>query len=129
MREPDRRHRRAKDLRASMSLPEVLLWRELKRSAGPGPQFRRQHPIGPYVLDFYCAKARLCVEVDGQAHGTDDRPARDDRRDRYLAEAGIEVERIAASAVLQDPHAVAHGLRTLAEERIAAPERPLSQLR
>jgi very-short-patch-repair endonuclease len=112
-----------------MSLPEVLLWRELKRSSGPGPQFRRQHPVGPYVLDFYCARARLCVEVDGYAHGTEDRPARDDRRDRYLAEAGIRVERIAAVSVLQEPHAVAHGLREIAAERIAAAERPLSQLR
>jgi very-short-patch-repair endonuclease len=129
MREPDRRHKRAKSLRANMSLPEVLLWRELKRSAGPGPQFRRQHPIGPYVLDFYCAKARLCIEVDGQAHGTDDRPARDDRRDCYLADLGIHVERISATAVLQDPHAIANGLTTLATERIAAAERPLSQLR
>ncbi len=112
-----------------MSLPEVLLWCELKRSAGTGPQFRKQHPFGPYVMDFYCSKARLCVEIDGFAHGTDDRPTRDDRRDRYMTEAGIHVERIAAASVLEDPHAIAHGLRILAEERIAAAERPLSQLR
>src|ERR1700751_1415833 len=99
MREPDRRHKRAKALRAAMSLPEVLLWRELKRSAGDGPQFRRQHPVGPYVLDFYCARASLCVEVDGQAHGTDDRPERDERRDRFLERAGIHVVRVAAVSV------------------------------
>ena len=103
-----------------MSLPEVLLWRELKQSAGGGPQFRRQHPIGPYVLDFYCSRARLCIEVDGYAHGTDDRPQRDERRDRYLAAQGVHVERIAARSVLQDPHAVAHGVRVLAAELIAA---------
>src|SRR5579864_7683919 len=122
MREPDRRHTLAKTLRRSMSLPEVLLWRELKRSAGEGPQFRRQHPFGPYVLDFFCARAGLCVEVDGYAHGTDDRPARDERRDRYLEQAGIHVVRIAARSVLDDPHAVAHGVRVLAMERMA--ERP-----
>jgi very-short-patch-repair endonuclease len=101
-----------------MSLPEVLLWRELKSSAGDGPQFRRQHPLGPYVLDFYCALARLCVEVDGYSHGTDDRPQRDDHRDAFLASQEIHVERIAAKAVLSDPHGVAHGVRTLAVERI-----------
>jgi very-short-patch-repair endonuclease len=103
-----------------MSLPEVLLWRELKRSSGPGPQFRKQHPCGPYVLDFYCARARLCIEVDGSAHGIGDRPERDDRRDAYLAQIGIRVERIAAVAALSDPHAVAHGVRELAAEVIAA---------
>jgi len=102
-----------------MSLPEVLLWRELKRSAGPGPQFRKQHPIGPYVLDFYCARACLCIEIDGYTHGVDDRPARDDRRDRYLEREGIQVVRIAAKSVLEDPHAVAQGVRELASERIA----------
>jgi very-short-patch-repair endonuclease len=119
MREPDLRHKRAKTLRREMSLPEVLLWRELKRSSGDGPQFRRQHPLGPYVLDFFCARAALCVEVDGYAHGTDDRPARDERRDRYLQREGVHVVRIAARSVLQDPHAVAYGLRELAAERIA----------
>ena len=112
-----------------MSLPEVLLWKELKRSSGPGPQFRRQHPVGPYVLDFYCSRARLCVEIDGYAHGTGDRPARDERRDRYLQALDIRVERIAAAGVLKDPHSIAYGLRELAAERIAAAERPLSQLR
>jgi very-short-patch-repair endonuclease len=103
-----------------MSLPEVLLWRELKKSSGPGPQFRRQHPVGPYVLDFYCSRARLCIEVDGYAHGTEDRPARDDRRDAYLANAGIHTVRIAAASVLNDPYSVATSVRVLAADRIAS---------
>jgi very-short-patch-repair endonuclease len=82
------------------------------------------------VLDFYCARARLCVEVDGYSHGTDDRPARDARRDLYLERAGVYVERLNAAEVLADPHAVAHGVRRLAEDRVAAgAARPLSQLR
>jgi very-short-patch-repair endonuclease len=119
MQAPESTQKLAKVLPRAMSLPEVLLWRELKRSAGPGPQFRKQHPFGPYVLDFYCARARLCVEVDGYAHGTADRPQRDDRRDLYLEQEGILVVRITARAVLEDPHAVAHGLRVLTTERIA----------
>jgi very-short-patch-repair endonuclease len=69
MRAPKRTADMAKALRVNLSLPEAMLWRELKRSAGGEVQFRKQHPFGPYVLDFYCARARLCVEVDGYAHG------------------------------------------------------------
>ena len=71
-----------------MSLPEVLLWKELK-GRKVGLHFRRQHPLGPYVLDFYCDEAKLAVEVDGSSHGTDNRPDRDDRRDGWLAGKGI----------------------------------------
>ena len=85
-----------------MSLPEVLLWKALK-SAAPGLHFRKQHPLGPYVLDFYCDAAKLAVEVDGMAHGTADRPARDDRRDAWLADKGVRTLRIAAREVLRSP--------------------------
>jgi very-short-patch-repair endonuclease len=68
---------------------------------------RRQHPIGPYILDFYCSEARLCIEVDGAWHGVGDRPARDQRRDAYLEALNIRVLRIPASSVLSDPEAVA----------------------
>ena len=59
---------KARQLRRSMSLPEVLLWRELRKRPG-GLRFRRQHPAGPYVLDFACLDARVALEVDGEAHG------------------------------------------------------------
>ena len=50
-----------------MTLPEVLLW-NLLRKAPDGVVFRRQHPIGRYVVDFYCARAKVCIEIDGFAH-------------------------------------------------------------
>ena len=56
--------RRAKKLRRKMSLPEVLLWRELRRSPD-GFHFRKQHGAGNYILDFFCARANLAIEVDG----------------------------------------------------------------
>lgn len=59
--------RRANTLRRAMTLPEVLLWRELKQRPA-GLKFRRQHPAGRYVLDFYCAKLALAIEIDGSAH-------------------------------------------------------------
>ena len=85
-----------------MSLPEVLLWRAIKGGRLNGLHFRRQHPVGPYVLDFYCDAAKLCVEVDGAGHGAGARPLRDERRDAWLAEAGVRTLRISAELVLQD---------------------------
>lgn len=91
-----------------MSLPEVLLWRELRTQTGI--KFRRQHPIGDYVLDFYCAAAKLCVEIDGIAHDMGNRPERDQLRDAWLAAQNIKVIRIPARDVLRSPADVAEGL-------------------
>ncbi|HXA40020.1 MAG TPA: DUF559 domain-containing protein [Phenylobacterium sp.] len=76
--------KRARQLRRRMSLPEVMLWKALRGREHGKPVFRRQYPTGPYVLDFFCAKARLCVEIDGGSHGFGDRPRADARRDGYL---------------------------------------------
>jgi very-short-patch-repair endonuclease len=97
--------RRARALRRSMTLPEVLLWR-LLRTRPDGLKFRRQHPAGPYVLDFYCESAKLAVEVDGAVHGMGDLPKRDAERDQWLAKAGIQTYRIPARDVLDDEEAV-----------------------
>ncbi|MEN3749824.1 endonuclease domain-containing protein [Sphingomonas sp. HF-S3] len=97
--------RRAKQLRRAMSLPEVLLWRELRKRPG-GLKFRHQHPAGPYILDFYCAEVDLAIEVDGEVHGRGDRPERDGVRDAWLHERDVRVLRILASDVLRDLDAV-----------------------
>ena len=93
---------RAKALRRTMSLPEVLLWRALRAGAVEGLHFRKQHPIGPYVLDFYCHAVKLAVEVDGASHGAGDRPERDARRDAWLGAQGIATLRLPASLILRD---------------------------
>ena len=93
--------KRARRLRRDMTLPEVVLWRELRRRQW-GMHFRKQHPIGPYVLDFYCSQHRLAVEVDGFVHGLPGQAARDERRDVWLTEQGIRVLRFAAADVLND---------------------------
>ncbi|KQT31899.1 hypothetical protein ASG29_08425 [Sphingomonas sp. Leaf412] len=97
---------RARRLRRAMSLPEVLLWQRLRRRAGE-VKFRRQHPLAPYVADFYCPAARLVVEVDGEAHNRADAPAHDARRDEWMRSRGLNVLRIAAADILRDPDAVA----------------------
>jgi very-short-patch-repair endonuclease len=110
---------RARQLRKCMSLPEVMLWKVLRGRERGKPIFRRQHPLGPYVLDFFCAAARLCVEVDGGSHGFGDRPQADARRDGYLRSLGIQVVRCAASEVIGDAQSVGLGLIELARRRSA----------
>jgi very-short-patch-repair endonuclease len=104
---------KARTLRRGMTLPEVLLWQELRKRSDV--RFRRQHPAGPYVLDFYCATAKLCVEVDGEVHARGTQPARDARRDGWLAAQGVRVLRVPADEVLRDLDAVLrHILETVA---------------
>jgi very-short-patch-repair endonuclease len=96
MRAPKKTIKKAKSLRRKLSAPEARLWSRLRKRGPELPAFRRQHPVGPYVLDFYCAKARLAIEIDGQSHDMGDRPQRDLRRDAWLNARGITVVRIAA---------------------------------
>jgi very-short-patch-repair endonuclease len=97
--------RNARKLRRKMTLPEVILWHWLRQRPS-GLKFRRQHPTGPYVLDFFCSDARLAIEVDGEAHSRGDQPQRDAARDKWLRAAGIETLRIPAVELLDDADAV-----------------------
>jgi very-short-patch-repair endonuclease len=101
--------KRARKLRSDMSLPEVLLWNILRQRPN-GLKFRRQHPVGPYVLDFYCLDRRVAIEIDGIAHETGDRPERDMVRDQWSEANRIKVVRIAASDVLEDVQRVAQSI-------------------
>ncbi len=112
---------KARTLRAEMSLPEVLLWRELRRRPG-GFRFRRQHPAGPYVLDFARLQGRLAIEIDGEAHRRGGKPAHDEVRDTWLANQGFRTLRIPARDVLSDLDAV---IRFVIER--CASEQPLHQ--
>ncbi len=99
MRAPERTFRRARALRRGMSLPEVVLWQALRHGRLAGLRFRRQHPIGPYILDFYCARLRLAVEVDGLAHDAATQMQHDERRRGWLAERRVTVMRLAANDI------------------------------
>jgi len=100
-----------------MSLPEVLLWRELQQAS---VKFRRQHPLGPYVLDFYCPTAKLAVEIDGMVHDMGDRPERDELRAAFIEGRGVQLVRIPAVEALRSPADVAASLLAL----VAAPPPP-----
>jgi very-short-patch-repair endonuclease len=86
-----RDHTRARELRKSSTAHEKTLWRQLRNSALAGHKFRRQHPVGPYFLDFACVEQRLAVELDGAGHVTD--RAYDAARDHWLQAHGWRVLR------------------------------------
>ncbi len=88
-------------MRNALTPPEARLWTALK-GRQLGVRFRRQHPVGVYILDFYCASAKLAVEVDGMIHYEPERAAHDARRTAWLAGRGIRVVRIEAARVRDD---------------------------
>jgi very-short-patch-repair endonuclease len=102
MRAPSKTIASARDLRKAMTLPEVMLWQALRRGGVAGLRFRRQHPIGPYILDFYCAALKLAVEIDGAVHDHPEQVRHDIARDAWLSERGITVLRFNASDVLNE---------------------------
>lgn len=108
--------RMARKLRRDMSLPEVLLWRILRERPG-GNKFRKQHPIGSYVLDFYCLEARLAIEIDGIVHDMGDQAERDPIRDAWLGARGIKTIRIPARDVLANAAEVARWIVVLISSR------------
>lgn len=92
---------RARRLRQAMSPPEVALWQHLRTRPG-GFKFRRQHRAPPYTLDFYCREAAVAIEVDGAVHDMGDNPARDERRNAWLAERGVVTLRFTTEDVLRN---------------------------
>jgi very-short-patch-repair endonuclease len=88
-----------------MTLPEGMLWQQL-RQRPDGLKFRRQHPIGRCIVDFYCAAARVVIEVDGDVHNRGDGPSNDLRRDGWLRRQGMVVLRFAAVDVINDVRSV-----------------------
>ena len=107
----------AKHLRCSMTESENKLWRHLRAHRLNGEKFRRQQPIGPYVVDFVHFGARLIVEADGGQHN--DSP-RDERRDAWLREQGFRVMRFWNNEIMGNLDGV------LAVIMVAATEPPLS---
>jgi very-short-patch-repair endonuclease len=82
-----------RQLRAALTPAEAILWLQLQRSQLQGRKFRRQHSIGPYIVDFYCASEKLAVELDGAAHDHESAAAHDRERDAFHAAAGVRVIR------------------------------------
>lgn len=105
LRAPIKQVKRARALRRRMSLPEVLLWQELRRRP-LGLKFRRQSPTGGMTADFACLERRLIIEIDGESHSRGDQPRRDNSRDTLLRKDGFLVLRVPARDVLGELNAV-----------------------
>ena len=88
-----------------MSLPEVLLWQQLRKRPD-ALKFRKQFPIGEMTVDFACLERRLVIEIDGEGHSFGDQPRRDAARDAVLKREGFRVVRIAARDVLRNMEGV-----------------------
>lgn len=96
---------RARTLRAKGTKSERYLWKLLRSRQFEGMKFRRQHPIGPYITDFYCADAKLVFELDGISH--DGRGDYDDRRRAYLESNGLRVIKMRDDELFADPQSLA----------------------
>ena len=116
---------KARSLRKTMTKGEVPLWLELRALKADGFLFRRQAPIGPYIVDFVCLAARLIVEVDGDLHETASGRRHDANRDAYLQSLGYEVLRFDAPDVLANAWHVGQVVKEQASHGIEDPTRPL----
>ncbi|MFC5581795.1 endonuclease domain-containing protein [Rhodanobacter terrae] len=114
---PTKTRQQARDLRKGATKAEQRLWLHLRAGRLGGMKFRRQHPIPPYVVDFYCEAAKLVVELDGSQHNED----ADAPRTRYLESFGIKVLRYWDNEVLQQTEAVLESILSAGENRTLTP--------
>ena len=89
-------------LRKNMTDAEKVLWSKLRGNQLKGYQFYRQKPLGGFIVDFYCPKGNLVIELDGGQHYTDEGKANDSQRDRYLESIGLRVLRITDREVFEN---------------------------
>ena len=104
----------AKEHRQDPTTAEEVLWSALRGQQMCGLPFRRQHPVGRFILDFYCPRRKLCIELDGSSH--DGREADDQARTDALALLNIRVIRFRNDEVLQDLPSVLHRIEAAVSE-------------
>ena len=115
----------ARELRQYSTDAEQKLWSALRDRRMAGVKFRRQHPVKPYILDFYCHELKLAIELDGGQHNTDEGRAHDEQRSRFLAEQGIQVLRFWNNDVFQQPEAVLQAIFNAVNGNLPSPLTPL----
>jgi len=96
----------AKALRKQLTSAEKLFWKIVRNRNLSGLKFRRQHPIGPFIADFYCHALKLVVEIDGDIHDLEDVRQYDTQRKNYLKELGIKVLRFKNEDVFANAHLI-----------------------
>ena len=111
---------RAREMRHPQTPAEVTLWRGI-RNRNLGYKFRRQHPIDRFIIDFYCAQAKLCIEIDGDSHLEPDQMDYDTARTEYLEALGYKVIRFTNNDVRYNIHSVVDEIVRVIESRIPTP--------
>ena len=119
--------RRAKAMRWPMTRAETILRTRLQRARLMGLHFRKQHPVGPYIADFACVKARLLVEVDGETHWREDERRRDARRAAFLEAEGWAILRVWNSDVYENEEGVVETVARFAMNGVAARGVPVTK--
>ncbi len=107
---------RAKAMRQALTNAETMLWSRLRRGQIRGLKFRRQHPIGPFIVDFACWEARLVIEVDGATHSSESERKKDANRTAFLDQAGWDVLRVWNNEVYSNLNGVIEAIETRAFE-------------
>ena len=93
---------KAKDLRNRMTSAELLLWEALKGNKLNGQKFRRQHPIGIYIVDFYNHKNKLVIEIDGEYHDSEEQKIKDFEREEFLHFNGLKIVRFKNETIVNN---------------------------
>lgn len=106
---------RARELRKNMTDAERWLWQQLRNRDLSGFKFRRQRPVGPYIVDLVCLEKRIVIEIDGGQHV--EKADHDEKRSQYLREKGLEVIRFWNHEVLQNGEAVLESIYSLLKKR------------
>ncbi len=112
----------ARKLRRCDSWAERLVWRWLRDRRFSVYKFRRQFPLGPYFLDFFCLEARLNIELDGSQHGYPLRNALDTERDAWLEERGVKVLRFWNSRLRREKQWIRDTIWRELQERAPHPQ-------
>jgi adenine-specific DNA-methyltransferase len=107
----------ARALRHGQTSSEGFVWELLRNRRFRGLKFRRQHPIDPFIVDFFCESLAWVIEIDGGQHNTTEARRYDIRRTAFLEEKGLFVSRFWSHEVLGDSEAFVAGLWGLAEQR------------
>ena len=107
----------ARHLRRAATEAEVIMW-ELLRNRQRGVKFRRQHPIGPFIVDFYCSEAKVVVGCDGAPHFTDEGRLKDERRTSWLHSQDIEVIRFTSHEIADETQRVLEAIDSAIEKRL-----------
>jgi very-short-patch-repair endonuclease len=113
---------RARELRKNMTETEKFVWARVRREKLGGYKFRRQHPLGPYIVDFVCLERKLILELDGGQHAEPEQAAYDARRSAWLAERGYRVFRLWNFEVAREWENVADHIWTLLQAGTTAGE-------